>query len=80
MHNDDKNPLVRFGLFADAHYAETMYSDRYCHDTPAKLQACIDQFERSGLDFIVSMGAGGDRKGNGRIRPCYVVNMHANAN
>ena len=56
MRADDSNPLVRFGLFADAHCADTVYGNRYCRDAPAKLQVCIDEFERGGLDFAVCMG------------------------
>ena len=49
-------PLVRFGAFADSHYAEMVYGDRHCRDSPAKLQACIDTFEHSELDFAVCLG------------------------
>ena len=56
MRTDDSEPLVRFGLFADAHYAETVYGDRYCKDAPAKLRACIDTFAQGGLDFAICLG------------------------
>ena len=56
MRAADSDRLVRFGLFADAHCADTVYSNRYCRDAPAKLRACVDAFERSGLDFAVCMG------------------------
>ena len=49
-------PLVRFGVFADAHYAEKVYGDRHCEESPAKFQACVETFQRSGLDFVVCMG------------------------
>lgn len=75
MPTDDNTPLVRFGLFADAHYAETMYGDRYCHDAPAKLQACIDEFERSELDFVISMGDIIDQADDPATERSYLARM-----
>jgi len=47
---------VRFGAFADPHYAEKVYGNRHCEDSAAKLGACVETFEEAGLDFAVSMG------------------------
>lgn len=47
---------VRFGAFADAHYAEKTYGDRCCGDSAAKLSACAEKFRHADLDFAVCMG------------------------
>ena len=49
-------PVVRFGAFADAHYADKVYGDRHCHDSADKLQACVEVFRNEGVDFAVCMG------------------------
>lgn len=49
-------PVVRFGAFADAHYADKVYGDRYCHESAGKLEACIEAFQSAKLDFAVCMG------------------------
>ena len=48
--------VVRFGAFADAHFAAKVYGDRHCADSADKLQACVDIFGRAGLDFAICMG------------------------
>lgn len=48
--------LVRFGVFADPHYAEKVYGDRHCEDSADKLRACVEVFRDAELDFAVCMG------------------------
>jgi predicted phosphodiesterase len=76
MRADDSEYLVRFGLFADAHYAETVYGDRHCKDAPAKLRVCIDTFARSGLDFVVCMGDIIDKADDPETERGYLVRMN----
>ena len=47
---------MRFGAFADPHYAERVYGDRHCEDSASKLEVCVEAFRGSGLDFAVCMG------------------------
>jgi alkaline phosphatase len=74
--NNTSDQLVRFGLFADAHYAEKVYGDRYCIDSPAKLRACIEDFERGELDFVVSMGDIIDQADESGIERGYLSRMN----
>ena len=48
--------VVRFGAFADAHYADKVYGDRHCRDSAGKLEACVETFQGAELDFAVCMG------------------------
>lgn len=66
---------ARFGLFADAHYAEMVYGDRHCEESPAKLTACIDTFEQSELDFVVCMGDIIDKSEDRDVELGYLVRM-----
>ncbi len=75
MSPNASDPLVRFGLFADAHYAEKIYGDRHCDEAPAKLQACVDHFAHSGLDFIVCMGDLIDQADDPQIERNYLERM-----
>jgi alkaline phosphatase len=47
---------VRFGVFADAHYADRVYGDRHCRDSLAKLGGCVECLAGAGLDFAVCLG------------------------
>ena len=76
MRTDDSEPLVRFGLFADAHYAETVYGDRYCKDAPAKLRACIDTFAQGGLDFAICLGDIIDQADDPEVERGYLLHMN----
>ncbi len=49
-------PAARFGVFADTHYADRVYGDRYCRDSRDKLCACMDVFRAERLDCTVCMG------------------------
>ncbi len=48
--------LVRFGLFADAHYADKVHGSRHYRDSAGKLRLCVNTFAQEGLDFAVCMG------------------------
>jgi len=48
--------LVRFGVFADPHYAEKVYGNRHCEDSVEKLRACVRAFGEAELDFAVCLG------------------------
>lgn len=52
----EKKPVLSFGLFADAHYAEKQYADRFCWDSLEKLRACIGTFNERGLAMALSLG------------------------
>ena len=52
----NEGPLVRFGLFADAHYAQLVYGDRHCGDSLEKLSACIAVFNQLDVDFVACLG------------------------
>ena len=70
---------VRFGLFADPHYAEKVYGNRHCEDSAAKLEACVETLAAEDLDFAVCMGdaidSGEDREEElgylGRMREVF---------
>lgn len=47
---------MKFGIFADAHYALKTYADRHCHDSIGKLEEAIGIFNNAGLSFVVNMG------------------------
>jgi len=49
-------PLVRFGAFADSHYAEMVYGDRHCEDSAGKLSACLEAYGGGDLDFLICLG------------------------
>ena len=49
-------PLLSFGVFADTHYAEKIYGDRYCSDAIVKLNACIDTFNSRKLPLAICLG------------------------
>ena len=68
-------PVVSLGLFADAHYAEMVYGDRHCEESPAKLAACIDTFEQGELDFVVCMGDIIDKSEDHDVELGYLVRM-----
>ena len=70
---------ARFGLFADAHYAEMVYGDRHCEESPAKLTACIDTFEQSELDFVVCMGDIIDESEDRDVELGYLVRMRGSS-
>ncbi len=48
---------IRFGLFADAHFArtETLWA-RYYVQSKAKLNDAINTFNESDLDFVIELG------------------------
>ena len=48
--------LVRFGAFADSHYAEMVYGNRHCQDSTAKLSACLERYRERDLDFVICLG------------------------
>ncbi|NKB68193.1 MAG: hypothetical protein GKR89_14120 [Candidatus Latescibacteria bacterium] len=50
------SPLLCFGLFADAHYAQLVYGDRHCSDSLEKLGVAIQVFQRDEVDFVVCLG------------------------
>lgn len=56
MAKRDDGLLVTFGVFADAHYADHQYADRYCYDSLEKLKACIETFNNRGLSMAVNLG------------------------
>ena len=76
LRTNDSDPLVRFGFFADAHYAEKVYGDRHCNNSPAKLRACIDEFERRGLNFVISMGDIIDQADDPQTERAYLTRMN----
>ena len=49
--------MIRFGLFADTHYARgKQYGTRYCDRSLDKLQVCLDAFRARGVEFVVNLG------------------------
>ena len=72
-----KSIALRFGLFADSHYAEMVYGDRYCRDSPAKLRACIEVFKRQELAFVVCMGDLIDKAEKWETELGYLLEMRA---
>ncbi|MFC2125208.1 metallophosphoesterase family protein [Bacteroidota bacterium] len=54
-----KTPVIRFGMVADPHYAETdplNSSNRYYKHSDEKLEAAISLFNAEKLDFIIELG------------------------
>ena len=48
-------PLT-FGAFADPHFADKLYADRYCGDSLAKVRECITAFNRQDLTLAICLG------------------------
>lgn len=49
--------MIRFGLFADAHYARgKQYGTRYCDRSLDKLQVCLDAFRAREVSIVVNLG------------------------
>ncbi len=49
--------MIRFGLFADAHYAQgKQYGSRYCDRSLDKLRDCLDALRAREVDFVVNLG------------------------
>jgi 2-phosphoglycolate phosphatase len=53
---EDGEPLLSVGLLTDTHYADRTYGNRYCHDSLAKLRACIDAFNGRRLELAIHLG------------------------
>jgi hypothetical protein len=49
-------PLLSFGLVADAHYAPGTHNSRCYQDSRIKLQACVEAFNAQSLPMMVAMG------------------------
>ena len=56
LSNDTGLPHCAFGVFADLHYAPTVYDDRFCRDSLGKLGACMEVFNRRSLSLAVNLG------------------------
>ena len=55
--NNQTSPvLLSFGLFADLHYADKIYSGRHCAESGDKLRVCIDDFNSRELALAVCLG------------------------
>lgn len=53
----DATPLLRFGLFADAQYADyPAENERYYRLSLQKLDTCIDHFNRQQVQFTINLG------------------------
>lgn len=53
----DEKPLIRFGLFADAQYADTEPNiNRYYRKSLLKLDECIAELNREKVQFTISLG------------------------
>ena len=50
------SPVLSFGVFGDAHYAQSVYGDRHCKDSLDKLRKCIRTFNERGLSLAVDLG------------------------
>lgn len=58
-------PLLRFGLFADAQYADCpAENERYYRLSLQKLDTCIDHFNRQQVQFTINLGDIVDRDNN----------------
>ena len=51
-----ERPILSIGLFADPHYAEKVYGDRYCQDSLEKLRVCIETFNARNLSMAIDLG------------------------
>ena len=47
---------ISFGVFADAHYADRVYADRYCKDSADKLSQAVATFNEQHVPFLVDLG------------------------
>lgn len=51
------NPVLRFGIVSDVHYAERDPSmNRYYRQSADKLKECIDLMNRQKVDFVIELG------------------------
>lgn len=67
--------MVRFGAFADSHYAEMVYGDRHCEDSAAKLASCVDTFRHEELDFVICLGDLIDKADDRDVELGYLARM-----
>jgi alkaline phosphatase len=51
-----RQPVLSFGVFADLHYAEKVYGNRYCQQSLDKLRVCIDSFNDRCLPMAFNLG------------------------
>ncbi|MCA9074032.1 MAG: metallophosphoesterase [Planctomycetaceae bacterium] len=57
LHADDESAVLQVGLVTDLHYADKPPAGtRHYRETPEKLAAAVEQFNRSDLDFVVELG------------------------
>jgi len=52
----NRKTVLSFGVFADLHYAEKVYGNRYCEQSLEKLRVCIDIFNDRGLPMAFNLG------------------------
>lgn len=59
----DVSPILKFGLFADAQYADCPSENtRFYRQSLQKLDSCVDYFNRQNVRFTVNLGDIVDRK------------------
>lgn len=68
-------PLVTFGMVTDLHSADLEpNANRYYRESVAKLNACVSDMNRRGVDFLIELG---DFKDLGATADATLANLHA---
>lgn len=63
MMAQERVPILRFGLFADVQYADCFSENgRFYRESLAKLDTCVDEFNRQRVEFTINLGDIIDRK------------------
>ncbi len=74
---DKENPLLRFGLVTDLHYADKPPNGtRHYRDTPAKLAEAIERFSKEQPDFTVELGDLIDAADDVQIEKRWLATIH----
>ncbi len=74
---DDMNAGLRIGLVTDLHYADKPPAGtRHYRETPEKLAAAAEHFDRANLDFIVELGDLIDAAESVETELCYLKQIN----
>jgi len=47
---------ARFGIVTDSHYANRIYSNRFCSESLDKMTECVDLMNKQEVDFLIELG------------------------
>jgi len=47
---------ARFGIVTDSHYANRIYSNRFCNESLGKMTECVELMNKQEVDFLIELG------------------------